>query len=189
MTRFLRASALGVLCTIGAIAVSDAQTVTCQNAQYNPEVLARFPNIAKACSDIISKDGEDYAVVKARLDRVDPSGRVAVRVKQADGSYSKLVSIRPRSDLRVLVDDKPARVSDLATGQMITAYVKVREPAIALAPADTNEQLVTTPLEEPQEQVAAALPATASMLPLFGMLGGVSLLLGSLLSVIRHRQK
>ena len=189
MTNILRASAVGVLCTIGAIAASNAQNVTCQNAQYDPEVLSRFPNLAKACSDIISKDGEDYAVVKARLDRVDPSGRVAVRVKHADGSYSKQLSIRPRSDLRVLVDGKPARVRDLATGQEITAYVKVREPAMALAPADTSEPFVTTPIEEPQEQMAAALPATASMLPLFGLLGAVSLFLGSLLSVIRHRQK
>lgn len=59
MNRFLRASAMSVLCTIGAIAVSQAQTVTCQNAQYDPDVLARFPNIAKACSDIVSKNGED----------------------------------------------------------------------------------------------------------------------------------
>ena len=160
---------------------------TCQNAQYDSEVLARFPNIHKACSDVISKGGEDYAVVKARLDRVDDSGRVAVRVKQPDGSYSKTISIRPRPDLRVLVDGEPARVRDLATGQEITAYVKVRAPAMALAPADPNEPFVAMPIEEPQAQMAAALPATASFLPLFGLLGGVSLLLGGLLSVIRYR--
>jgi hypothetical protein len=176
-----------VICTIGAIAVSQAQTATCQNAQYNPDVLAKFPNIQKACSEVISKDGQDYAVVKARLDRVDPSGRVHVRVKQPDGSYSKQISIRPRSDLRVQVDGKPARVSDLATGQEITAYVKVREPAIALAPADASEPLVSLPIEEPQEQLAA-LPATASILPLFGLLGWVLLLLGGWLSVMRHRR-
>lgn len=187
MNRFLRASAMSVICTIGAIAVSQAQTATCQNAQYNADVLARFPNIAKACSQIISKDGEDYAVVTARLDRVDPSGRVQVRVKQPDGNYSKRMSIRPRPDLKVLVDGKPARVRDLATGQEITAYVKVRAPAMALAPADANEPFVASPIEEPQEQMAATLPATASFLPLFGLLGGVSLLLGGLLSVIRYR--
>ena len=188
MTKFLRASAVSALCTIGAIAVSQAQTVTCQNAQYEPEVLVKFPNIHKACLEVVSKGGEDYAVVKARLDRVDPSGRVGVRVKQPDGSYSKPLSIRPRSDLRVLVDGKPAQVRDLATNQEITAYVKVRAPAIALAPADVNEALVALPIEEPQEQMAAQLPATASMLPLFGLLGGVSMLLGGLLSVIRYRR-
>jgi hypothetical protein len=188
MNKFLRASAISVLCAIGAIAVSQAQSVTCQNAQYDPDVLARFPNIAKACSDIVSKNGEDYAVVTARLDRVDPSGRVQVRVKQPDGSYSKRISIRPRPDLKVLVDGKPARVQDLADNQEITAYVKVREPEMALAPADPQERYVFIPIEEPQEQLAAALPATASFLPLFGLLGGLSLLLGGWLSVIRHRR-
>jgi hypothetical protein len=188
MTTFLRASAVGVLCTIGAVAVSQAQTVTCQNAQYDPEVVARFPNIAKACSEVISKGGEQYAVVKARLDRVDPSGRVGVRVKQPDGGYSKQISIRPRPDLKVKVDGKPATVRDLATPQEITAYVKVRAPEMALAPAEPSEQLVFVPIEEPQEQMAA-LPATASFLPLFGLLGFVSLLLGGSLSVIRHRRQ
>jgi hypothetical protein len=187
MNRFLHASAMSVICTLGAIAVSQAQAATCQNAQYDPDVLARFPNIAKACSDIISKNGEEYAVVTARLDRVDPSGRVQVRVKQPDGGYSKQISIRPRSDLKVLVDGKPARVRDLAANQEITAYVKVREPEMALAPAEPTETFVFVPIEEPQEQMAA-LPATASFLPLFGLLGGISLLLGGWLSVMRHRR-
>ena len=105
-----------------------------------------------------------------------------------DGSYSKQITVRPKSDLRVLVDGKPARVRDLATGQEITAYVKVREPEIALAPADESESFEAMPIEEPEEQMAA-LPATASMLPLLGLLGGVSLLFGGLLSVIRYRRR
>lgn len=187
MNKFLRASAISVLCTIGAVAVSQAQSVTCQNAQYDADLLTRFPNIAQACSDIISKNGEDYAVVTARLDRVDPSGRVQVRVKQPDGSYSKRMSIRPRPDLKVSVDGKPARVQDLAANQEITAYVKVRAPEMALAPADPQERYVFIPIEEPQQQLAA-LPKTASFLPLFGLLGGMSLLLGGWLTAMRYRR-
>jgi hypothetical protein len=187
MNRLLRAFAMSVMGAMGAIAISQAQAATCQNAQYDADVLARFPNIAKACSDVVSKDGQEYAVVTARLDRVDPSGRVQVRVKQPDGAYSKQISIRPRPDLKVLVDGKPARVTDLAANQEITAYVKVREPQMALAPADAQEQYVFLPIEDPQEQFAA-LPATASILPLFGLLGGVSLLLGGWLSAMRHRR-
>ena len=188
MNRFLRASAMSVLCTIGAIAVSQAQTVTCQNAQYDPDVLARFPNIAKACSDIVSKNGEDYARVTARLDRVDPSGRVQLRVKQPDGSYSKQLSIRPKPDLKVLVDGKPARVQDLAANQVINAYVKVRAPEMALPPADAGQTFVFLPIEEPEQQMAS-LPSTAGFLPLIGLLGGVSLLLGGWLSAIRYSRR
>ena len=187
MTKFLRASAVGVLCTLGASTVIQAQTVTCQNAQYGSDVLARFPNIAKACSEIIAKNGAEYAVVKAKLDRVDPSGRVSVRVKQSDGSYSKRMSIQPRADLRVMADGKPVTVRDLATPQEITAYVKVRAPEIAFAPAEPSDQLVFLPIEEPQPQLAA-LPSTAGILPSFGLLGVVSLTLGALLSVIRSRR-
>jgi hypothetical protein len=188
MTMLLRISAMSVLYAIGAMTASLAQSVTCANAQYDREVLARFPNIAKACSEIISKDGEQFAVVKARLDRVDPSGRVGVRVKQPDGSFSKQISIRPRPDLKVKVDGKPATVRDLATPQEITAYVKVRAPEMALPPADTAQTFVFLPIEEPQQQLAA-LPSTAGFLPLFGLLGGVSLLLGGLLSAIRYSRR
>jgi hypothetical protein len=57
---------------------------------------------------------------------------------------------------------------------------------MALAPADTGETFVFLPIEEPQQQLAA-LPATAGFLPLFGLLGGMWLLLGGWLTAIRHR--
>jgi hypothetical protein len=188
MSMFLRVSAVSVLCTIGAIAASNAQSITCQSAQFSPEVLAKYPNISKACSDVITKSGEHYAVVKAQLDRV--SGNSAtIRVKQADGTYAKRQTVKTNPDLRVNIDGKPTRVRDLATGQELTVYVKVDEPVMALAPAEETAPLAAAPIEDEEpEQMAAALPATSSFLPLLGLFGGVSLLLGGLLSIIRHRR-
>jgi hypothetical protein len=188
MSMFLRVSAVSVLCTIGAIGVSQAQSVTCESAQFSSEALAKYPNLPKACSDIITKGGEQYAVVKAQLDRV--SGNSAtIRVKQADGTYAKRQTVKTDPDLRVNVDGKPTRVRDLATGQELTVYVKVREPVLALAPAEETAPLMTTPIDEEPEQMAASLPATSSFLPLLGLFGGVSLLLGGLLSIIRHGRR
>jgi hypothetical protein len=189
MSMFLRVSAVSVLCTIGAIAASNAQSITCESAQYSPEVLAKYPNISKACSDVITKSGEHYAVVKAQLDRV--SGNSAtIRVKHADGTYAKRQTVKTNPDLRVNIDGKPTRVRDLATGQELTVYVKVDEPVMALAPAEETAPLAAAPIQEEEEaeQMAAALPATSSFLPLLGLFGGVSLLLGGLLSIIRHRR-
>jgi hypothetical protein len=191
MSMFLRISAASVLCTIGAIAVSQAQSVTCENAQYDPSVLAKYPNLAKACLDIVTKEGEPYAVVKAKLDRVS-GNNASVRVKLPDGTYHKRQTVRTDPDLRVLIEGKPTRVRDLATGQELTVYVKVREPVMALAPAEETTPLAAAPIqdEEPeQEQMAATLPATSSFLPLLGLFGGVSLLLGGLLSAIRYRRR
>ena len=192
MSRFLRVSTIGVLCTIGAIATSQAQ-VTCENAQFDPALLEKYPNLPKACSDIIQKDGQDFAVVRARLDRVNPSGSVVVRIRQPDGSFAPRTTLRTPPDLRVQVDGRPTRVRDLATGQKLTAYVKVTEPVMALAPAEESTPLVLTGVlvtraEEEPEQMAA-LPSTASPLPLLGLLGAGSLLLGGLVSALRYRRR
>jgi hypothetical protein len=187
MSKFLRVSAVSVFCVSGAIAVSQAQSVTCENAQYDPGLLAKYPNLPKSCLDIITKDGELYAVVKAKLDKVSGNS-VRVRIKQPDGTYADRTTVRTDSNLRVKVDGRPTRVSDLATGQELSAYIKVREPAIALAPAEESAPLVTSPIEDEPEQMAATLPSTSSFLPLLGLFGGASLLLGVLLSVVRHRR-
>jgi hypothetical protein len=59
---------------------------------------------------------------------------------------------------------------------------------MALPPADAGQTFVFLPIEEPQQQLAA-LPSTAGFLPLIGLLGGVSLLLGGWLSAIRYSRR
>jgi len=191
MNTFLRISAAIAVCTTGAMTASHAQSVTCQNAQYDPAVLAKYPNLPKSCLEIVKRDGEDYAVVKARLDRVTAGGSAQVRVKQPDGSYAQRQTLKNPPNLRVLVNGKPAQLRDLAPDQELTAYVKVAGPAMALAPAEETTPLTLTPLEDeqPVERTAAALPSTASALPLLGAIGGVFLLLGAMLSTMRYRRR
>jgi hypothetical protein len=189
MNMFLRISAITALCAIGPITASHAQSVTCQNAQYDPAVLAKYPNLPKSCLEIVKRDGEDYAVVKAKLDRVNAAGSAQVRVRQPDGSYGERRTLKAPTNLRVLVNGKPAQLRDLAPDQELTAYVKVAGPAaMALAPAEETTPLTLTPLEDeqPVERTSAALPSTASALPLLGAIGGVFLLLGAMLSTIRY---
>jgi hypothetical protein len=191
MNVLLRIAAVNVLCAIGAMTAGHAQSVTCQNAQYDPAVLAKYPNLPKSCLDVVMRDGEEYAVVKAKLDRVTSSGSVVIRPKMPDGSYAERRTVKTPSNLKVLIDGKPARVQDLAEDQELTAYVKVSEPVMALAPADESTPLALTPLEEvepEQERMAATLPSTSSALPLLGLMGGAFLLLGGLLSAIRFRR-
>lgn len=188
MKMLLRLSAVSVLCTLGAIS-AHAQTVTCQNAQYDPEVVARYPNVAERCLDIVTRDGEQYAVVKGRLERVNTNGSIVVRMKQPDGSYSDRRTIKTDGNLKVLINGKPSRIQDLALDQELTAYVKVGAPVMALAPADESTPLTPTPLGYPEQRMAAALPSTASPLPLLGLVGGALLLFGGLLSAIRYRNR
>jgi hypothetical protein len=187
MTRLTTVLAAGVLCTLGTL-TSHAQTVTCANAQYDPALLQRRPGLPKACLDIVNRDGQDYAVVKAKLDKVLSDNSVQIRVKLPDGSYAPRQTLKVQKGQRVLVQGQPTRVSDVATGQEVTAYVKVAAPVMALEPVETDP-LVTTQIDEEPQRMAAALPATGSLVPLLGLLGTVSLLFGGVLTAVRYRRR
>src|SRR5262245_33144834 len=101
MSAFLRTAAITVT-ALASIGVAQAQ-VTCQNAQYAPEVLAKYPNIRTACLDIVTRDGEPYAVVKGELDRVYSNNSVGVRIKRSDGTYSQRQTLKTERDLRVMI--------------------------------------------------------------------------------------
>ena len=90
------------LALIPAVALAQ-QPAVCQRVEFSQEVLARFPNIRKACLDVITKDGQEYAVVKADLVRAS-ARRMTVRVKLPDGTHSDPISINIKSNARANVE-------------------------------------------------------------------------------------
>ncbi len=106
-----------------------------RHAQFSQAVLDRFPNIRLVCSEIIEKEGQQYAVVKGDLVRTGTNA-VYMKFKLADGTKSDTRKIETKPEFRVKVDGKPVSVRNLAVGQELTAYVKVSDPVIALEPAD-----------------------------------------------------
>ncbi|HEX2494574.1 MAG TPA: hypothetical protein VHK24_12425 [Steroidobacter sp.] len=161
--------------SLSAAPALHAQPAKCKDVEFSQDVLERFPKAREACLDVVTRDGEQYAVFKADLLRV--AGRtVRIRTKLPDGSHGAAQNITIAPNRRVLADGKPIAPEELAVGQELTAYVKVTEPVIAVATADT-EPLTTQPLEAAPAHVAAApeMPRTASPLPLIGA-GGLLLL-------------
>jgi hypothetical protein len=170
---------------------ANAQQSKCQSVQFSDSVLQRFPRAREVCLDVITRNGEEYAVFKADLLRV--SGQSArMRAKLPDGTHAPAQTIRIDPKRRVLVDGKPIRPDQLAVGQEITAYVKVTEPVLALAPADAGEPLVTQPIENAgPARVASAedspqMPTTAGPLPLLGGSGLLLLAIGGALGLVRR---
>lgn len=182
-------------CTVGAAvlllaaaAVGAQQPAACQTAQFSAEVLARFPRIREACLDVISRDGVQYAVVKAYLVRTSSSG-MTVRVNLPDGTRSEPKFIKTDPKFRVLIDKQPTRVQDLAVGQELSAYLKVTDPMIALEPAEAAEPVVLTPLADaPAPSEGAPLPKTGSYLPAAGLAGAILVCLGAALGLFRRRR-
>lgn len=169
--------------TFGAILALVATAVLAQNpkdcaaVKFSDEVLARFPRAPEACLDVISRDGQDYAVFNAQLVEVR-GNTMRVRFHLPDGSLGPTQTITPPNDFRVLIDGEPRRVSELAPNQDLKAYVEVARPVMALAPADTGQSLVIVPLvateevaEDVDTQRVAQMPNTAGPAPIFAFFG------------------
>jgi hypothetical protein len=180
--------AIAVVLLAPVMPAALAQNAECRDAQFGEAVLERFPRIREACLDIVTHQGQEYAVFKADLVRTTRNS-VRVRFKKPDGTSAESQTINVKPDFRVLIEGKPTRVDNLAVGQELTAYVKVREPMVALAPAEDSQALEPTPWQDENAMMAdtgPALPATAGFLPAFGLGGLAMLLLGGVLRLLRR---
>ena len=189
MRRSTYLSIIGVTAVLGGVA-APALAADCATAQFSDEVLARFPNIRLVCSEIIEKDGQQYAVVKGDLVRTGTNA-VYMKFKLADGTKSDTRKIETRPEFRVKVDGKPVSVRNLAVGQELTAYVKVSDPVIALEPAESSDPLAAYPIEEAGPAMAAntaEMPHTASPMPAFAGLGALLLAFAGMLTFLRIRR-
>ena len=189
MRRSTYLSLIGVTAVLGGVA-TPTLAATCADAQFSQAVLDRFPNIRKVCSEVIDKDGQQYAVVKGDLVRTG-SNSVYMKFKQEDGTKSDTRKIETSPDFRVKIDGRPTRVRDLAVGQELTAYVKVSDPVIALEPAVATDPIDAYPMEAAAPVMAAneaEMPRTAGPMPLVAGLGGLLLALGSALTFVRSRR-
>ncbi len=96
MRRSTYLSIIGVTAVLGGVA-APALAADCATAQFSQAVLDRFPNIRLVCSEIIEKDGQQYAVVKGDLVRTG-NNAVYMKFKLADGTKSDTRKIETRPE-------------------------------------------------------------------------------------------
>jgi hypothetical protein len=190
MRRSIYLSIIGVTAVLGGVA-APALAADCASAQFSDSVLARFPNIRAVCTEVIEKDGQQYAVVKGDLVRTG-NNAVYMKFNLADGTKSDTRKIETRPEFRVKVDGKPVSVRNLAVGQQLTAYVKVSDPVIALEPAESSDQIAAYPIQEAAPAMAAntaEMPRTASPMPAVASLGALLLAFAGMLTFFRLRRE
>lgn len=190
-------SSLGglALALIPAAALAQ-QPEACQRVEFSEQVLERFPNIRNACLDVISRDGQQFAVVRANLVRTRPR-RMVVRVRLPDGTQTEPMGINVGSNERVNIGGRLVPISEVAVGQELSAYIHVTDPGIALASESTGPVEFTpiTAEPEPEPEPAATvaetpqMPKTATNLPLAGTIGALLLALGAGLAFLRRRAR
>ena len=133
-----------------------AEPARCQTVKFSEAVVIRFPRIREVCQDVVTKDGQDYAVVKGNLLRIT-STTARIQPKMPDGTKGMARDLSYDPNRMVMVEGKAMKPKDIAIGQELTFYVKVTEPVAALEPADTAP---LAPMPLPAEPAAAPAPAT-----------------------------
>ena len=172
---------------MGFTVSASAANYTCADLTWSAERLELNSNIANVCLEVVDRNGGTFAKLRARVVRQGVNSTV-VQYQHPDGSWSPSQRVFPEG-FEALIAGKNVRISDLAPRQEVNVYIKgegnfaLPAPVVAAAPPPPPP-----PAPEPEpEPEPEALPTTATQLPLFALLGGLLLLMGGLVSVVRTR--
>jgi LPXTG-motif cell wall-anchored protein len=212
----LAAAAVILACASTANAQqADAKTLdkpavnaaSCADVTWQKAILARYPNIAAACQEVVVSNGTRFARFTGELVQVSPNGSVKIDFKDRDGhSLGKPTMLQPAPTQRALIQGQYYRLSELMPGQQLSMYVPeagltvATEPVVASvpmakivldepgAPAEAPPESVRLAEAAPQPAATASarLPDTASWTPLLALAGVLALGSGIALAVRRR---
>jgi hypothetical protein len=158
---------------------AQAQTVTCDDLVFTGPLLSQFANANDYCLDVVQKDGRNFAHFEAEY--VSHSGSdVKLKVKDRVGGYSDTVSVQAPEGQRVKINGRELRIRELQRGDTLDIYVPP-DRFVAVFHDTPEEFADDVDVEEwviVPAAAAATLPATASPMPLIGLLGVLFAALG-----------
>jgi hypothetical protein len=181
-------------CLLAGATLANAQTSVdrsftstsdnCSGVQWSEEALERYPTIASACQSVEERNGKKYVKFEGKLKSNQGGERIVVDFK--DGGE---MTLTPPPETSVYIDGRSTPVARLKRGDELNFYIA--EDRLAAQFPETESQttrFVVVPIaeEEEPEQMAAALPATASWLPMLAIGGFMALMFGSLLTFFRY---
>lgn len=203
-TRLQLTGALASLVFAGAAAAQEPTSATiadqaigkasCGDVAWQPQLLATYPEIAKACQEVVVSNGTKWARFTGRFERTNRDGSVTTTIEDRDGSKLGSFTMKPAPGQRVVLDGVHRPFADLRRGQQLSLYVPESRYGVATEPGVPVEQVAEVVAPTPPEPARMAqaepmrteLPRTAGPLPLV-MLGGLVSLLGGLGLTFRRR--
>jgi hypothetical protein len=221
-------SAMNIAITAVALAVTCASTADAQNAdtktlakpkvnavscadiQWQKEIVARYPNIAAGCQEVVVSNDTRFARFAGELERVNGDGSVTIDFKDRNGhSLGRSTKLQPAPTQRVLIQGQRYRFSELAPGQHLNMYIPeavlgvTMEPVLApasiatmvfddaAAPAEASPEPTRLAQASPEPATAEPrrLPDTAGWSPLLALAGVLALGGGIALTARRRFRK
>ncbi len=184
---------ISLLSTLPLLAMglpATAQTdLTCDDITFTYEMTSRFANIGDACLDVVEVDGERFAKMSVELVTTG-NNRASFKFKMPDGSYGPTQSVKLDPSWRSKIDGRNYRIRELGRGQELNIYLPSDRWEAHVATNMTGYFAVYYPVALEDEDTGgsvAALPSTASYMPMFGLLGGAALFSAFFVRVLRRR--
>lgn len=187
--------AITCACLVTGATLANAQTSVdksftstsndCSGIQWSESALERYPTIGSACQSVEQRNGKTYVKFQGKLKRNEGGERIVVDFK--DGGE---ITLTPPPETSVYVDGRRTPVARLKRGDELNFYIAEDRLAAQFPETETaTARFVVVPIqmeEQQPERMAAALPSTASWLPLLGIGAFMSLMFASLLAFFRH---
>lgn len=151
------------LVAANAFSQPTESALTCDDFRPTAEGLERYPNLEGACEAVIERDGELFGAFSAIVRRAG-SESVTLYMPVTDRTFQ----VTPDPETRIVIGGVSLRPRQLSQGQEIRVYLPVSE----FAEPDVDEIALVTEanviISHPIVAVAA-LPTTASLLPLISL--------------------
>lgn len=180
-----------LLLLVTMIFVVNSLADECSDVQFSDELRDRFPQIDEACLDILDYQGAQYVRLSGKIVSAN-SKIIALRWKRQDGSYISNVFRTKELDpeFRIRIEGRDVRPARMQRGQEINTYVRLGGD-IATLMSDTNLETVASAAVTSAaiaidfDAAPAEMPRTASILPMLGLFGVLSLGIGGLIRIFR----
>lgn len=195
-----RFTAAAALLAVAIAQPALAQQKTCDDIVFTPEALAQYPDLDKACQGVITRGGQDYVQVIGRVMAVRGRGQ-HVQIQFKDGGRywispreGQMITLLPPGGVpgaTAAIGSGQTAIppSELVRGMELGIYLPTDTWAMQIPEPMTEELVIVeiTPVEVVEELEVEVMPTTASPVPLIGLLGGIFLLAGAGLTLLRRR--
>ena len=188
MKKMILVPMLILIIGMGFTVSASAADYSCSDLTWSESRLVINANIANVCLEVVEKNGANFAKLRARIVRQGVNSTV-VQYQLPDGGWAPSERVFA-SGFEAQIGGEAIKISELAARQVVNVYIRgegnftVPEPVVAAAPPPPPPPPAPEPEPEPEP---VALPTTATQIPLFALLGGLMLLMGGLVSVVRTR--
>ncbi len=169
----------------------------CSAVHWSDAILEKYPTVVPACQSVEIHDGVTYVKFSAVVVRSRDRGRDLTLALKDGGE----VTVRMPEKTKLSIDGRATSLASLQHGDKLNFYVPQGRVVAQFYPENeapaAAAPVVSARFESPapqtgermDERVAAALPATASDLPLIGLWGFLLVSVGAGLTAARVRRR